>query len=203
GGGAASLPLASWATWIAAVDSDEAMLGDLARRAERLGLSVEAILGTWPEVADHSPVADVVVCHHVFYNVSDLEPFVRALTAHARRRVVVEITDRHPLTALNPLWMRFHGLLRPERPTAEDAAAALQALGFDQGVERWEPPPEPPHHSFAEVVALARRRLCLPAEADAEVAQALQEMGVDPGNPILAGPSGRKLVTLWWAGEAA
>jgi len=68
-----------------------------------------------------------VTCHHVLYNVAELGPFVTALTSHARRLVVVELTARHPLTALNPLWERFHGLVRPNVPTACDALACWRS----------------------------------------------------------------------------
>ena len=89
--------------------------------------------GTWPEVAAQTAPADVVTCHNVLYNVPDLGPFLAALTGHARRRVVLELTAAHPLTALNPLWLRFHGLQRPERPTAADVLAILGAMGVRAG----------------------------------------------------------------------
>jgi hypothetical protein len=43
--------------------------------------------------------------------------------------VVVEITGRHPQAWMNDLWLRFHGIVRPEGPRAEDAVAALEELG--------------------------------------------------------------------------
>jgi hypothetical protein len=43
--------------------------------------------------------------------------------------VVVEITGRHPQAWMNDLWLRFHGIVRPEGPRAEDAVAALKELG--------------------------------------------------------------------------
>jgi hypothetical protein len=48
-------------------------------------------------VAEHPPVADVVVCHPVAYNVSDLAPFAQRLTDHARAGVVMELTAQHPM----------------------------------------------------------------------------------------------------------
>lgn len=201
GGGAASLPLAGGASLIIAVDSEQAMLEDFSRRAARLGVRAETVLGPWPDVAGAVPAADVVLCHHVLYNVALLEPFVSALTDHARRRVVVELTERHPQSNLNPLWLEFHGLVRPERPTAGDAVAALRALGLDVQEERWEVPAEPYHSSFQEMVTETRRRLCLPAEREPDVAVALEGLGVDPRSPGGLGAP-RRLVTLWWRGGA-
>jgi SAM-dependent methyltransferase len=160
---------------------------------------VVTVAGRWPDVAGRVPVADVVVCHHVLYNVMDLRPFVEALSDHARVRVVVEMTEHHPVEPMNPLWMRFHGLQRPDGPTWEDAVAAISSLGHDVGVERWNSAPLHTYESFDEMVAYHRRRLCLPSSADPEVAVALKDLGVDPDNPVGLG-RGRPLMTLWWAG---
>ncbi|MEA2591034.1 MAG: hypothetical protein QOD62_865, partial [Actinomycetota bacterium] len=142
------------------------------------------------------------VCHHVLYNVMELRPFVEALSEHARVRVVVEMTERHPVEPMNPLWRRFHGLERPEGPTWEDAVAAISSLGHDVKVERWDAAPLHTYESFDEMVAYHRRRLCLPSSSDPEVAAALEELGADPANPVGLG-RGRPLMTLWWAGTGA
>ena len=59
-------------------------------------------------------------------NTPSLDAFARALTEHARRRVVMELTATHPLSTMNELWVRFHGLARPDRPTADDAQEVLE-----------------------------------------------------------------------------
>jgi hypothetical protein len=142
----------------------------------------------------------VVVCHHVLYNVADLAPFAAALTGHARRRVVVELTDRHPLVGLAPLWRRFHGLERPSGPTAGDAAAALEALGLDPERQDWESGDRLGFERFEELVAFTRRRLCLPAGRDAEVAEALLEAGTRQVGGVWVGAGPRLVSTLSWAG---
>ena len=142
--------------------------------------------------------------HHVLYNVPDLEPFVAALTRRARRRVVVEVTARHPLAALNPLWERLHGLRRPEGPTAADVLAILTALGLDVvTATAWTRPATAEFASFAELVEVTRRRLCLPPGRAGELEAALRELGSRPGcHPLQLGAPGRELVTMWWAGTA-
>jgi SAM-dependent methyltransferase len=200
GVGAASLPLAGRASRIIAVDTDPGMLEqlvDLARSTPGVQAAIETVTGAWPDVAASVPPVDVVCCHHVLYNVMDLRPFLEALTDHARARVVVEMTEHHPLEPMNPLWARFHGLARPGGPSAEVAAAAASSVGLDVHVERWESPPLHVYESFDEMVAYHRRRLCLPATSDLEVAEALQDLGVDPAHPVGLG-GGRPLVTLWW-----
>src|SRR2546426_6212506 len=72
GAGAASLPLASRASLILGVDPAPDMLSCFERCAAMVGVRVEAVLGSWPEIASQIQPADVVVCHHVVYQVGDL-----------------------------------------------------------------------------------------------------------------------------------
>jgi hypothetical protein len=170
--------------------------------AAAAGAPAEGVQGRWPEVAGRVGPADVVVCHHVLYNVADLAPFAAALTGHAHRRVVVELTDRHPLVGLAPLWRRFHGLERPSGPTAGDAAAALKALGLDPERQDWESGDRLGFDRFEELVAFTRRRLCLPASRDPEVAEALLEAGTRQVGGVWVGAGPRLVTTLSWAGAA-
>jgi SAM-dependent methyltransferase len=202
GAGAASLPLLARATALTAVDGDAAMLALLAERATAQGVSVRCVHGCWPDAARQVQAADVVTCHHVLYNVPGLAPFVTALTAHARRLVVIEITASHPLVTLNELWLRFHGLRRPDGPTATDVLGILVAMGLRPGYRRWRRPGGVDYASFEELADVTRRRLCLPPERAAQVAGALVEAGVEPGRPVDLGSSGREVVTIWWAGGA-
>lgn len=191
GGGAGGLPLSPPARLVTAVDESADMLESFAGAAQELGVVHAEVHGRWPDVASETPVADVVVSHHVLYNVPDLRAFAAALTEHARRRVVVEISERHPMTAQAPLWMHFHGLERPHGPTAGDAVEVLREMGLDVAVERWARPPREPHVDRAQRVAFVRRRLCLPSERDAEIDSMLPELGV------------REVATIWWPGSAA
>jgi SAM-dependent methyltransferase len=209
GAGAASLPLLPRTTSLTAVDADAGMLTRLAERAAAGGgVAARVIAGRWPDVASLAGPADVVTCHHVLYNVPELQPFVTALTGGARRLVVVEVTARHPLTPLNPLWLRFHGLRRPDSPTAADLIGVLQSMGLRPGYQEWRGPHGRDYASLAELADVTRRRLCLPPERAAEVADALVQAGADPqdpaSSPSISGlPSpGRDLVTIWWDGGA-
>jgi SAM-dependent methyltransferase len=202
GAGAASLPLLRRATSLTAVDADAGMLEMLSQRTGAAGIPVRAVLGTWPGAAAQAGPADVTVCHNVVYNVPDLRPFLDALTGSARRLVVAEMTARHPLASLNPLWLRFHGLQRPASPTAADLLEILEAMGLRPGHRTWRRPGGRDYAGFGELVDVTRRRLCLPPDRAAEVGEALVEFGVDPEHPADLGSPGREVVTIWWNGAA-
>ena len=203
GGGAGSLPLAERASLLVGVDTSADMLSVFAEGAQARGVRPLAVEGAWPDVAHEAPKVDVVVCHHVLYNVRDIEPFVRALHAHTRHRVVIEITATHPLSWMSGLWQRFYGLERPAGPTADDAAEALGELGLEVHRDLQERTPLSSGFERREdAVALVRRRLCLPAERDAEVAEALGPLLVEGDGLWAAGPTEQTLATLWWDREA-
>ena len=191
GAGAASLPLAPPATSITGVDQSPRMLEAFRHAAEDRGVRHREVEGTWPGVASIVDDADVVLCHHVFYNAPDLAAFASALTDKARRRVVVELTARHPMCELNDLWLHFHGLVRPEGPKAEAAIAVLQETGIEPSTERWQRP-SLGHGSASERIALARKRLCLGPDRDEEIAALLGGRELTPTD----------VVTLWWDGRA-
>jgi SAM-dependent methyltransferase len=202
GAGAASLPLAGTAGRLVGVDELPEMLAAFLAAARAAGVDAEGVEGRWPEVAGRVGPADVVVCHHVLYNVADLAPFAAALTGHARRRVVCELTDRHPLVGLGPLWRRFHDLERPAGPGADDAVAALEALGLEVARQDWENQDRFGFDDFDELVAFTRRRLCLPADRDPEVAEALLAQGTHQVDGVWVSGQPRRVTTLSWPGSA-
>jgi SAM-dependent methyltransferase len=191
GGGRAAFAVAPPAGTVIGVDHQQGMLDTFAAAADRRGLAHQEVLGDWPDVADRTPEADVVVCHHVAYNVADLGAFVAALDAHARRRVVLELPHRHPLAGMAPLWRHFWNLDRPDGPTAAEALAVIRERGFAAQLQEWDEDPDaggrrpvPPQQQ----VEFMRIRLCLTPDRDAEVADVLAGLPQAP----------RRLATIWW-----
>jgi SAM-dependent methyltransferase len=171
GGGRAAMSLVPPAERVIGVDQSRAMLAEFTRSAAVVGVASMTVEGRWPDAANLTPVADVVVCHHVAYNVADIEPFLLALTAHARLAVVLVLPPRHPLSAWNDAWRHFWGLVRPTEPTADDLGEVLAGLGLDD--ERWDVPRPPLARAAADNasrVGSARRRLCLTEDRDEELA---------------------------------
>lgn len=199
GGGAGSLPLASHLSQITGVDTSPKMLESFRTAAAEAQVEVVTVLGEWPAVAAQVQSCDLAVCHHVLYNVGDLEPFVVGLSSRATRRVVVEMTPEHPLSWMNDLWLTFHGLERPSVPTYEDAAAAIGELGFGvRSILSEGPPVMSGFPNRADAVALVRKRLCLRPEDDERLSEALGERLVEKEGLWSAAPPNHPIVTLWW-----
>jgi SAM-dependent methyltransferase len=201
GGGGTSLPLAGRAGSIVGIDQQPDMLEGFLANAAAAGVDAHAVTGTWPEASVDVQPADVVVAGHIVYNVPALEPFARALDGHARRRAVVELTQRHPLDWMRDLWLRFHGLERPNGPTADDANVVLRDLGFP--VAREERMVVGDHggggfQAREDAIHVVRKRLCLPADLDPDIAEALGGRLRALDGLWNVGPKERTIVTLWW-----
>ena len=162
GGGRAAFALVPPAVRVIGVDHQQVMLDVFSDEAAARSVSCQTVLGDWPQVAEGTPSADVVTCHHVLYNVGDIVPFLAALDRHGRVRVVIEITQQHPLSTLSGLWKHFWGLERPSAPTCTDALEVIRSLGIDARMDRFETAlaPEPVGD---ETVGSTRILLCLPA----------------------------------------
>lgn len=189
GGGAGSLPLADRAGLLIGADQSPDMLAAFADAAGRVGARFATVEGGWPDAADRAPVADVVVCLHVVYNVAELAPFVEALTAHARHRVVLELPTRHPLAWLAPYWRAVHDLDRPDGPTATDAMAVIADLGHEVHHDWWERPNSLHGAAIAEQIDFVCARLAVGADRRAQIAGLVADIGV---------PASRAVVTAWW-----
>lgn len=199
GGGATSLPIAGRAGVVIGVDAQEDMLEGFLANARAAGVEAQVVHGRWPDIAGEVGEVDLALAGHVLYNVGDLEPFARSLATVARHRVVLELTERHPLHWMNALWLRFHGVERPDDPAAEDALDALAELGLDPHLERWAAPPAAGGALRRDdAVALIRRRLCLSPDLDDELIDALGSLLEQRQGLWIAGPADRTLATIWF-----
>lgn len=187
GGGATGFALVPPATLLIGTDRQEDMLRLFAETATDRRVPARTVQGSWPDAADMVEAADVVVCHNVLYNAPDLVAFVGALHEHARRRVVIELTERHPQAARSPLWRHFWGIDRPSGPDASLATDVLREAGFPVVMERSHATPRDSERAGPVEAAFWCRQLCLPDERQAEVAALMREL-----------PFPSERVTLWW-----
>lgn len=188
GGGAATMAIAERVGTAVGIDQSAAMLVVFAEEATTRDIEARTVEGTWPEVAKEASVADLVVCHHVAYNVSDLAPFAVALGDAAKRRVVMELTLTHPQTSNAPLWQQFWQLDRPASPTAEDALAVLHEAGIEASLEIGPAGALRREASIEARAVTAARMLCLGPDRLPEVEAAVRQ---------LPPRSGQRAV-IWW-----
>ena len=133
-------------------------------------------------------VADVVVAHHVVYNVQEIVPFINAMSSHARKRVVLEMPQHHPLSNLSDAWKYFWKLDRPENPTPQDLMNVLGEMGINAHLHLWDGKLRQ-ERNLDDAVRFTRIRLCLPESREPEVRQFLEN---HPPSEI------RPLATIWW-----
>ena len=188
GGGIAAFALVPHVNKVIGVDHQYEMLEMFSKNAELYGVSHKEVLGFWPEVSEQVPQVDVVVSHHVAYNVPNIEDFLIALNDKANKRVVIELPTRHPLTNLNYLWKHFWNLERPTVPTAEHLLQIAIDLGFSAKFEKWTGKMRS-ELSIEQAAEFNRIRLCLPKSRLNEVLEIMKEHAADEK---------RELATIWW-----
>src|SRR2546423_959430 len=113
---------------------------------------------------------------------AELARFALALDDVARRGVVVEMFAEHPLAWLDPLWERFHGLVRPPPATVDDAVAVLAEVGIRPVLTRWQ------RTRSVRDPEWITRQLCLPPARVDEVGAAVAALPAGP----------RTVATLRW-----
>ena len=187
GGGIATFSLKA-ASHVIGVDHQSEMLEMYAANAKSRGLKCEVFEGYWPQIGAEVPEADVVVCHHVVFNVADIAPFLKELDSHAKKRVVIEMPTNHPLTNLSGAWKHFWKLNRPVTPTTEDLIKVLKEIGINAHVDYWVGKLRD-RSDIDRDSEFMRVRLCLPPERLGEVHEYLVN------NPL---STQRKIATIWW-----
>lgn len=188
GGGIAAFAVTPPAAHVIGVDHQIEMLEMFRENAQNRGITSEIFEGFWPDISDVVPAADVVTTHHVVYNVPSIEDFILAMSSHARKRVVIEMPQRHPLTTAAPLWKHFWNLDRPIDPTPDQLMDVLKELGIEANLELWDGSMRT-EADLASQAHFSRIRLCLPESREGEVLEFLQ---TQPKVAI------RNLATIWW-----
>ncbi len=192
GGGASSLGLVPKVGLIVGVDAIPGMLESFTASARSAGVATRAVLGAWPQVADQVEAADIAVCHHAVYRVEGIEDFLAALTEHALRRVVLEVSANGPHAGLDDLWKSFHGIERPTWEVADELQGVLGSLGVEVDREDLLLPPHVQEVTPA-LVEFVRGRLYVGPDRDPEIEAFLRSrQGLQ-----------HRVVALWWPGGAA
>ncbi|MEY5030180.1 MAG: hypothetical protein RLZZ334_127 [Actinomycetota bacterium] len=188
GGGIAAFAMGNKASLVIGVDHQSEMLDMFTENAKARNINSKVHEGFWPEIESQVEVADVAVAHHVVYNVQDIVPFIGAMNSHARKRVVIEMPQHHPLSNLSEAWKYFWNLDRPVNPTPQDFMDVLSELGINGHMQLWDGQLRQ-ERNLNDAVRFTRIRLCLPESREPEVRDFLVN---HPASEI------RPLTTIWW-----
>lgn len=188
GGGIAAFAMGGKAARVIGVDHQGEMLEMFAKNAEERQIDSKVHEGFWPAIESEVEVADVSVAHHVVYNVQDIVPFLTAMSSHARKRVVLEMPQHHPLSNLTEAWKYFWKLDRPVDPTPQDLMNVLKELNIDAQIQLWNGQLRQ-ESNMDDAVHFTRIRLCLPKSRESEVREFLES---HPASQV------RPLATIWW-----
>jgi SAM-dependent methyltransferase len=134
GGGRMALPLALHCQRVVAVEPSPSMASVLEQQARHYGVeNVFLVQALWEE-AEIQP-ADITLCCHVVYTIQAIEPFLRKLEAHARKRVLIVLYQTPPQSQIYPLWKEVHGEERLPLPSLPQLEQVLLELGINARVE--------------------------------------------------------------------
>jgi SAM-dependent methyltransferase len=176
GAGRHAVPLADRLEWVTAVEPSEGMRALIAHRD-----NMTVVASDWAD-AVVAP-ADLVICCHVMYGVSDPQPFIEKLEASARERVFIMIREGpipHPAEEIRRRTQR----LVPRMPQFSDLFLVLMQMGIAPDVSFMR---YPTVHRFAdmdEAVADCRMHLDHPID-EALVRSILEEILVKDGDELL------------------
>ena len=183
------------------VDPSEAMIEQLREAAADAGAdNVTAVRAEW-EGAAVEP-ADAVLCSHVVYGVADIAPFIRKLTAHARRRVIMLSFVDSPQASVSPLWQPVHGERRVNLPALPQLMNVLWEMEVYPSVRMLTPTAPQSFESEEAAVDEFARRLFVGEDADARArletaAPRFLERTAD-GNLRMVGAKAARQGAIWW-----
>ena len=183
------------------VDPSESMLEQLREAADEAGAdNVTAVPADW-ESAEAEP-ADAVLCSHVVYGVAEIEPFVRKLIAHARRRVIMLSFVDSPQASVAPLWEPVHGERRVNLPALPELMGVLWEMGVYPNIRMLTPTPPQTFESEEAAADELARRLFAGENSDARArleaaASDFLERTADGGLRIIGAKQSRQ-GAIWW-----
>ena len=110
GGGAGrfAIPLAKRCREVIVADPSSSMLETLESAAAEADVTnVRSAQASWEDAEVEA--ADVVLCAHVVYGITEIEPFLRKLDEQARGRVVIVSHTVAPISMGAPFWKAVPG----------------------------------------------------------------------------------------------
>ena len=130
GAGRVSLPLAISCREVINVEPSAGMRAEFDASAKEADISnARAVSAEWPDGAE-SLAGDVTVVANVTYFVREIVPFIEALNARTRRRVIISVWSVPPPNQGARLFELIHGEPFEGLPTHHDLLPVLWDLGL-------------------------------------------------------------------------
>jgi SAM-dependent methyltransferase len=190
--------LAKQVAEVVAVEPSPAMRAQLAQRLVGVA-NVRVIPAGWP--FDEPLACDVAIAAHVLYGVREIEPFLRAMHASARRAGYLLLAFRHPSSFVGPFWERLHGEPRLPLPGALECLNALYQIGIAAHLTPVAVVNRISYADEAEALADLRWRLRVPAQPkyDRAISAAIGEL-FEPTDDDRIAPRDQPTTAavLWW-----
>lgn len=132
GAGRIALALAARCRQVVNVDASPVMLRAFTDSAREAGITnARTVAAHWPDVpASVDVTGDLVIVANVTYFVRDIVPFIQALEAAARRRVIIDLWTTPPVARNGALFARVYGEDEALVPTHRELLAVLWDLGI-------------------------------------------------------------------------
>jgi SAM-dependent methyltransferase len=146
GAGRHAVPLAERAEWVTAVEPSEGM------RAHIPALSNMTVVASAWEDAVVAP-ADIVICSHVLYGVTDVVPFVEKIERAARERVFIMLREGPVPHPANVLRDRMSAAPLPPITRFSDLFMVLIQMGIAPDVRFISYPVVNRYATFDEAIA--------------------------------------------------
>ena len=203
GGGRFALPMALKSKSVATVEPSDAMVEQLRSGMDEAGVSnVSVVHKVWEE-AKVEP-ADIVICAHVVYGVAKIEPFLRKLTTHARRRVLVLAFTHPPISRFSPFWKPVHGEERIEMPALPEIVNVLWEMDIYPNVDMLEEMGQRGFSNREEALNQLRQRVYVQpgTEKDERLLEAMNDLLVETSDGLtIKGANPRYLGLVSWVPE--
>lgn len=138
GAGRLALPMALRCKHVNVVEPSESMIAQLHESALDAGIdNISVTQAVWESAEADS--ANVALCAHVVYGVTDIEPFIRKLEAHAKSLVVLLSFIESPMNRISRFWQPVHGEERIDMPALPELVNVLWEMGIYPDVQMLAP----------------------------------------------------------------
>lgn len=205
GGGAGrfALPLALKCRHVTVVEPSDSMVAGLREGMKEAGVENLSIVKQDWEDAEVDP-AEVLVCAHVVYGVSDIEPFLRKLGSSATERVMLISFTESPMSGMTPFWRRVHREERIDLPALPELLNVMWKMEIYPDVEMIETGSPRSAEDMESALKMLRKFVYVQpdTEKDRRLRKAAEELMTEtPDGLVIRGARLRRQALVTWKPE--